>query len=245
MEHDVVIAYHPKDEYTIYKCIDSCKHIDNINNIYVISSDPFSYNNVIWVNENIFSFKKTDIFKKNKTIPEHRAGWYFQQLLKLHSFLIPEITKTFLVLDADIIFLKPVNFIENNIPLYSYTNEYTSDYFDCMKSLNLFFERSVNVSGICHHMMFEASILNEIFDLIKKPNQDVWETIIENVKNWHHGFSEYELYFHYIHKAYPKKYKIRKLYYEDVYDYKKTPVNHSQLDYIANHEWMRQEVLKL
>lgn len=245
MKHDIVITYHLKDEYTINECIKSCNYIDNVNNIYVISSKPPNNPNVNWINENIFPFKLDDIVKTNSIIPNHRAGWYFQQLLKLYSFLIPNITNTFLILDSDVIFLKPVSFIEQNIPLYSYSNEYTHEYFECMKVLNPFFERSVNVSGICHHMMFEVSILHEIFNLIDKPNKQVWETIIENVKNWHHGFSEYELYFHYIHKMYPKKYKIRKLHYKDVYDFKHLPPNYTQLDYIANHEWKRQEKLKL
>jgi hypothetical protein len=243
MKHDIVIPYHPKDAYTINECIKSCNNIVNKNNIFIISSETFDHPNVKWVDEKTFPFTKKDITLINPQIPQDRAGWYYQQLVKLHLFLIEELTETFLVLDSDVIFLRAVNFIEEETPLYSYTHEYTPDYFDCMTRLNPFFERSVNVSGICHHMMFEKSILKEIFALISKPNKDIWQTIIENVNNWHHGFSEYELYFHYIHKKTPKKYKIRKLIYEDVFDFKNT-LNLTHVDYIANHEWKRQEILK-
>jgi hypothetical protein len=237
MLHDVVIPFHSKDEYTIYDCINSCKNIKDLNKIFIVSKQPIERSDVTWISEDIFPFKLEDIVRINNTIPEHRAGWYYQQLIKLYSFLISDITSTFLVLDSDVIFLKPVDFFEQNLPLYSYSDEYTPDYFECMKNLNPFFERSVNVSGICHHMMFETNILNEIFSLIS--NKDTaWRTIIENVKNWHHGFSEYELYFHYIHKAYPKKYKIRKLIYEDVYSIESPSVD-VNTNFIVCHEWRR------
>jgi len=239
MLHDVVIPFHPKDEYTIYKCINSCKNIKNLNKIFIVSKKLIEAPNTTWINEDIFPFKLEDIVSNNALIPMHRAGWYYQQLIKLYSFLIPNITNTFLILDSDIIFLKPVDFLEQGLPLYSYSDEYTPDYFECMKKLNSFFERSVNVSGICHHMMFETSILNEIFTLIGN-KETAWKNIIKNVENWHHGFSEYELYFHYIHKAYPKKYKIRKLTYEDVTNIE-TPIMNSNLNYIVCHEWQRKQ----
>jgi hypothetical protein len=241
MKHDIVIPLHSKDSYTIQECIESCGKYVNKNKIYIISSDRFNHPDITWIDESIFPFSKNHITQINPIIPEHRAGWYYQQLLKLYSQIIPNLTETFLVLDSDVIFLKPVSFIVDGTPLYSYSNEYTPDYFECMNSLNSYFERSVNVSGICHHMMFEKNILKEVFELIKEPKKEVWETIINKVKNWHHGFSEYELYFHYIHKKYPSKYKIRKLSYEDVHDFKNY-LNNKRLDYVANHAWKRQEI---
>lgn len=237
MKHDVVIPYCKKDEYTIYKCIDSLTYIDTVNNIYVISSDEFKYKNVIWVDEKIFPFSKEDIIRINPIIPLDRAGWYYQQLLKIYSFMIPKITDSFLILDSDVIFLKNVNFYEAGKFKYNYSSEYTPDYFTCMKELNSFFEKSVNVSGICHHMIFERVILEEIFDLIKKEGEHVYETIIKAVQQWHHGFSEYELYFNYIFKKYPDRYTIRRLNYADIDDCKSIP--QGDFDYVANHAWRR------
>jgi hypothetical protein len=237
MKHDVVIPYCKKDEYTIYKCIDSISKINNVNNIYVISLDKFVYKDVIWVDEKIFPFTKEDITRINPSIPRDRAGWYFQQLLKMYSFIIPNIMESFLMLDSDVIFLKNVDFYGDGKFKYNYSSEYTPDYFDCMSRLNTFFEKIVNMSGICHHMIFEKSILDEIFKLIKKEGEEVYETIIKAVQQWHHGFSEYELYFNYIFKKYPNRYTIRQLKYADVDDYK----SHlsADFDYIANHEWKR------
>lgn len=237
MKHDIVIPYCKKDEYTIYDCIDSLTFVENANNIYVISADRFVYKNVIWVDERIFPFTKDRIMFINPIIPTQRVGWYYQQLLKLYSFLIPGITDSFLILDSDVIFLNPVDFYDGEKYKYNYSQEYTHDYFICMERLNPFFEKSMSVSGICHHMIFEKKILNEIFDIIKQEGEEVYETIIKAVRQWHHGFSEYELYFNYIFKKYPDNYSIRYLKYLDVGDYRSIPYN--DLDYVANHEWQR------
>ena len=171
MKFDIVIPFHPKDEYTIKNCVDSCSHIIEKQDIYIISKEPLYISGTTWINEDIFPFNEKKILKLNPNIPEHRAGWYLQQLIKLYSYIIPNITDNFLILDSDVIFLKDIVFFKNDVPLYSFSNEYTHEYFECMASLNSFFERSVNVSGICHHMIFEKKILFEIFKLIKKPNK--------------------------------------------------------------------------
>jgi len=238
MKFDVVIPYCEKDEYTIYSCIDSLKNISEINNIYVVSSKEFTYKNIRWVNEDIFPFKKGDITRLNSSILLERAGWYYQQLIKLHSFLIPNIADSFLILDSDVIFLRDVNFFENNKFKYNYSHEYTLPYFECMYRLNNFFTKSTDISGICHHMIFEKKILDEIFDLIKQPGEEVYETIIKAVTHKEIGFSEYELYFNYIFKKYPEFYTIRHLNYADVTDYK-LYLQNNNYDYIANHAWRR------
>lgn len=111
-------------------------------------------------------------------------------------------------------------------------------YFECMYRLNNFFIKSANISGICHHMIFEKKILDEIFNLIKQPDEEVYETIIKAVTPSSSGFSEYELYFNYIFKKYPELYTIRHLNYDDVTDYKLFLQNNNY-DYIANHAWKR------
>jgi hypothetical protein len=240
MSIDVVIPYSAKDNYTIESCLNSLVHVRDRGNVYILADhNPQCRSNINykWIDEHIFPFKKNDIIRINSAIPASRAGWYFQQLLKLYSFIIPNISDKFLVLDSDVIFLRDVNFIDQGKLLYNYSSEFTPDYFECMNILNPFFERSVNKSGICHHMVFEKEILAEIFNLIKRGGEEVYETIIRSVKNWHHGFSEYELYFHYIFKKYPNNYIIRYLEYADVDDYKN--IDKANYHYIANHEWRR------
>jgi hypothetical protein len=41
---------------------------------------------------------------------QNRNGWYLQQLLKLYaSFVIKDLLNDYLVIDADVYFLKPIN----------------------------------------------------------------------------------------------------------------------------------------
>ena len=234
---DVVIPYHKKDEYTIYKCLDSLHNIKNINNVYIISAKEFIYKNVKWIDEKIFPFTKDEISNINPIIPKDRSGWYYQQLLKFYIFNVPEISSNVLVLDSDVIFLKEVSFFEQGKPCYNFSSEYTPVYFENMKKLNPYFEKSVNRSGICHHMLFQKNIMHEIFNLIKKDNEEVYETILKSINDWHNGFSEYEIYFNYIFKKYPKDVILRKLEYADVGDYKQ--YLNSGYHYIANHAWKR------
>ena len=165
---DVVIPYHEKDEYTIYKCLDSLHNIKNINNVYIISKKEFVYKDVKWIDEKIFPFTKDEISNINPIIPKDRSGWYYQQLLKFYIFNVPGISNNVLLLDSDVIFLKEVSFFEQGKPCYNFSNEYTPVYFENMKKLNPYFEKSVNHSGICHHMLFQKDIMHEIFNLIKK-----------------------------------------------------------------------------
>jgi hypothetical protein len=240
MHFDIIIPYHKKDEPVIHKCVQSCKYLPGGRNVYVVSEHDFKIDGATTILEKEFPFTKQQLLACNPTIPENRIGWYFQQFIKLYSFTIPEITDTYLVLDSDVVFLNSTNLLENNLPVYNYSSEYTDEYFQCMKRLNNYFERSVNKSGICHFMMFEKNIILEIFDLIKNDNQEIYDTILKAVRNWHHGFSEYELYFHYIFKKYPKTYNLKQYKYleidnlDNIQKYKNTDIN-----YIAYHSWKR------
>lgn len=240
---DIVIPLHEKDLYTIDACIESCfKNIQGLRKIYIVTNTQYSNSNVTIIKESIFPFTVHDIVSINPAIPDHRAGWYLQQLIKLHCHAIPGIADSVLILDSDVVFLRPVHFVsDTGEPLYSFSHEYTAEYFTCASKLNPYFERTIDVSGIAHNCMFQRKIIKEIFELINQQNNDQpWKNIIRAVENWHHGFSEYELYFHYIQKKYPQKFKLRKLNYEDVFDYKEY-LNRTDLDYVANHDWKRKE----
>ncbi len=240
MKIDIIIPYHPKDEYTIKPCIDSLSLIKNVKNVYVISKHKFEYKDVKWVSEDLFPFKKDDICKINTSIKSDRAGWYLQQLLKMYALQVIEgISDNILLIDSDVIFLKEVNLINNDNKIsYNFSLEYHKPYFDNMQKLNSFFERSVNISGICHFMLFQKYILDEIFELIKVEGEEVYNTIIKSIDgSTQSGFSEYELYFHYIFKKYPNEFLIKKLKFEDVCDYKEY-LNCDSI-YIANHAYKR------
>lgn len=215
---DVVIPCAKKDAETLGLCIEGIKKYGkNIRSIIVVSSERFT-DRALWFDEKKFPFSKEtladEIFRDDENSdakenflygPRSRAGWLFQQFIKLYAaFIIPDISKNILVLDADTIFLRPVEFInEKNEPLFAYASEYHRPYFEIAKKILPYFQRvNDQLSGITHHMLFQKEILERLFsEIFKYANEEPWKAVCRRVnKNILHGsfFSEYELYFNFV-----------------------------------------------
>ena len=239
---DIVIPLGPNDKDFIHGQIEKTQqNVIGYRNIYIVSADPnFKHEHCIVIDENIFPFVEDIAIIHGKN---QRNGWYLQQLIKLYaSTIIPGILGRYLVIDADTFFLNPISF-ENadGMCLYNFGREYHLPYFDHMKRLNASFKRVYELSGICHHMMFEQTILEEMFSMVsgEKP---FWMVFLEEVDVWlRHGIgsgaSEYELYFNYIAQFHQDKIEIRELQWENVktLDFQK----YSHLDYISYHHFLR------
>lgn len=213
---DVVIPCVSKDANVVNLCIESIKkYCLNVNRIIVVSSHRFT-SKAEWFDENLFPFTKWDVayylnqqdvedanlfFKKKHC----RAGWYYQQLLKLYaSFVIPYISSNILIVDSDVIFLKPVNFLNSiNGGLYNIGTEFHMPYFTHAKKLIPGFTRnSLNCSGITHHMLFQRAVLEDLFSIVEKAhNMDFWKAfcfLVDPVHRDFSGASEYEIYFNFV-----------------------------------------------
>ena len=110
-----------------------------------------------------------------------------------------------------------------------------------MQRLNPSFKRIYELSGICHHMIFEQSILEELFLMVSK-EKPFWMVFLEEVETWLRdgigsGASEYELYFNYVAQFHNDKIEVRELQWENVgtLDFQK----YSHLNYISYHHYMR------
>jgi len=212
---DIVIPVGPNDINKINTLIEyTKKNIIGYRNIYLISKNNINITDCIFINENIFPFNINVIsvfYGKN-----NRNGWYFQQLIKLYaSFFIDNILNNYLVIDADTYFLKPTIFFKNKLPLYNIGTEYNLPYFEHMINLYPTLIKSSNHSGICHHMMFQKHILEELFNLVESyHNKPFWEAFLLCINKNHYlgsGASEYEIYFNYLHIFHPNKFLIREL----------------------------------
>jgi hypothetical protein len=241
MEFDCIIPYGPNDWNIINSCIEyTRKNVINLRNIYVISYDKNFYHPLaITISEDLFPFCKTDIL--NIINDKNRSGWYLQQLIKLYSHtIIKDLSEYFLIIDSDVIFLKPTTFFEDNLPLYNYSYENHSFYFEHMNKLHFSLKKVSNLSGICHHIIFKQEYLNTLFKLIEDfHNKIFWKVFLEKLKDINHssGASEYEMYFNYLHIYYPKSFKIRHLKYTDdcKIDLRNVKDNH----YVANHHYLK------
>jgi hypothetical protein len=203
---DIVIPVGPHDISIISNQITYTKrNIVGYRNIYIIHCDAtVKIEGCIIIPESIFPFSIQTVAEYHGKL--ERNGWYLQQILKLYAgFVIPNILSKYLVIDSDTFFLKPTTFIQDGTTLYNYSNEYYPHYFTHMKKLHNTFIKQKNISGICHHMMFETKYVKEIFDLVEKKHNDVfYRVFLKNVTETSgSGASEYEIYFNYIIQKHP------------------------------------------
>ncbi len=249
---DVVIPCCRKDaDLTLEPCIEGIKkYCANVRRIIVVSPSRFT-ENAEWFDEAGFPFAKDDMIKlvnkKNKKKPtEQKVGWYYQQLLKLYApLVIPEISSNVLILDADTIFLHDVRFLNTNHGgNYATGTEYVRDYFDhAVKLLPGFKKVFPNHSGICHHMLFQRSIVQDLFALVEKTHGcsffEAFCKFIPNLHPYQYHASEYELYFNFAF-AKTNQVTLRPLkwlnspYLDDIERYRR-----EGYAYVSCHAWLR------
>jgi len=211
---DVVIPAHEKDLPVLEMAIEGIKKYGkNVRRIIVVSARKFT-DNAEWFNESVYPFSKNDVLEwiiddvlHDHTTNVPRLGWIYQQFLKLYAnIVIPNISPNILALDADTIFLNHVEFIDNDgNALYNVGAEYHKPYFKHMSELikdHPITKAFPKFSGICHHMLFQKSVLEALFDSIYKThNMEPWKAILHCIdKNClpYSCFSEYEIYFNFI-----------------------------------------------
>jgi len=111
-----------------------------------------------------------------------------------------------------------------------------------MQRLHPELTRVYELSGICHHMIFERRFIKKMFELVEeKHDKPFWQTFLEKVEPWlRHGFgsgaSEYELYFNYVCKFHSDEIEVRELNWENVQKLDFT----MELNYISHHHFNRE-----
>lgn len=212
---DVVIVAHPKDKETLGYCIEGMKeNCKKTRRIIVISSEKLT-DQAEWFDENEFPFNQSDVGKaivrgkgNNKKGQEflrrsrRGPGWYFQQLLKLYApFVIPNISSNVLVIDADTIFMNPVNFLNDALGgLFCFSRaEARKGYLKHAERLVPGYQRIYpEVYSVCHHMLFQRAILEDLFCLVEQYHKTpFWKAFCACVDLQEAGASEYEIYYNY------------------------------------------------
>ena len=243
MSFDIVIPLSPKDLGKFNKQIASTKrNVVGYRNIYIVTpKKDLSIDGCITIDENIFPFNKDDIAKYHGKLI--RNGWYLQQLIKLYApFVIQGMLDRYLVLDSDTFFLRPTTFVDDDGKcLYNTGVEYHLPYFGHMQKLFPSFRRyDKNVSGICHHMMFEKKFISEIFEMVEtKHSMPFWKAFISMVDKVDYklsGASEYEIYFNFMLIFHPTEIKIRRLKWANI-PISQVSIN-DNIDYVSDHVWI-------
>lgn len=212
---DLLFLCHEKDVEILKNSIRYArKNVVGYRKIFVLSQKNYfpEDKDINFVDEKIFPFDKKTI---GKFAPTGRAGWYYQQFLKLYFLNVTgnEVLDNVLCIDADSMFIRRTTFFEEDVPLYNVDIGSHQPYFDILEKVFGFGKQHSKYSGTTHHMMYQRKYINEIFDFVKKKyGEEFWRVIMDSVDlSTISGFSEQDLYLNYMLKHHPKKIKIRKM----------------------------------
>ena len=132
-------------------------------------------------------------------------GWYFKQIINFYvPSIIPNISSNVLILDADIIFNKPIEFVDNlGNMLHGPGIENHQPYLDHMHNLLPGLKKVyAELSGISHHMLFQKPVLEDLMSLVEEHhNKKFWQAYIHSInsswpsRSW---TADYEIYFNWI-----------------------------------------------
>lgn len=230
MLFDIVISSVEKDKFILQHTINSIKkHVKNYRRIIVVSNNKLiESDDVEWFDEKKYPFSLKDVYDNLCNFGKKRnvKCSYINQLLKLYAHkIIPNLTENILICDSDIIFVKDITFIDNDKPLYgNRIFDYNSikQYLDHCQLLNEEFnfintiqnkelsKKNKLMSGICHHIMLNKNIIDEIISLIEeKHNCIFWKFFLNKSVDSKYEPSEYELYYNYVNKYHNDKIIIR------------------------------------
>lgn len=254
---DVVIPSCEKDLLTLDLAIDSIrKNGVDVGNIYVISEYKLS-EKAYWINEKAFPFSRENIKKhfcnkKNEDQTDERIasriGWYHQQLLKLYAHkVILGLSENFLILDSDTIFLRKTEFVTPDGTIWLNIGKKRSvlaPYVSHLKKILPTFQfATFPVSGISHHMVFNKTILDELFlEIEARFNKQFWEIYLCAIKPEHYlhsGASEYEIFFYYSLIKFPERVCLRSLNWIDISDLRDLQKLIDLYDFVSCHSYMR------
>ena len=143
------------------------------------------------------------------------TGHYFEQFLKMGFSLTSYCKDYYLSWDSDTLPLNNIDFFRDGHPLFAKKKERRERYFEVMRQV-LGIDRQIDESFIAEHMMFKASIMREMIDVMVSLTKDGnwWKAIVEctdETKTDENIMSEFEMYGSYCMVNYPGMYQFHDL----------------------------------
>jgi hypothetical protein len=108
----------------------------------------------------------------------YRDTWYRQQILKLSVDHIK--TGDILVVDADLLFLKPVQFVEQQKYNFYMAEEFDVRYFNTIYYL-LKIKKQVKESFVSDFSIFNSEILKSLKSEVEKNHKECWLSLLNNM----------------------------------------------------------------
>ncbi len=211
---DVLIPVAEKDLETLPLVVECARKniVNPIGDIFIVGRrgniEEVSISlNCTFIDENTFlPIKKSDIRFNGKAW--YRAGWLFQQLIKLNADTVGK-NEHILVLDSDTCISQRQSLVlDDGSVILNFSDEYHFSYGNYSRFLNL--NKRFFLSFISHHMIFSKVILENLKKDIERFTGKVWiEGILDNIDyNEPSCLSEYELYGNYVYYNYPGRYHL-------------------------------------
>ncbi|WP_134686084.1 DUF6492 family protein [Brevibacillus migulae] len=214
---DVIIPAIEKDLPTLPHVIDSIrKHVKHpIGQIMVVS--PLSKKikalcrekDCRYIHEKrLLPIGKKDIHYRSKRWD--LSGWLLQQLLKWSGDKIST-QKSYLVIDADTVLIRPHVFKLNGKSVFYCRNWSRNEYFRTYRRL-VGKKADSPVSFVTHYMLFEKAKLARLKKIIERRHGKTWHEAILKCINRSRifAFSEFETYGNFVRSTYPDSYLVRR-----------------------------------
>lgn len=236
---DAVVPYHVKDSEILPYCIESLRRFaKGLRKIYVISREQPDVD-AVWIPESKFPFTIENV---EKVVGPSRRGWYYQQLLKYYAHEVVPDLETYLMVDSDVVFLRPVSFFREEAILFDYGGIYHEPYFHHMKRLlPKAFPTFLPEVGTTDCMMYQREIMEDLHSQIESQNDlPTWKAMLRVVDPDSYdgsGMSEQEIYFQFARQHYPSFYELRLL--TKFQGFKLGELARIDADFLTFHAWAR------
>ena len=169
---DLVIPAHRKDFPVLGHALRAAlRHLTPIGNVYVVSADRFDWpdDRVAWVPEpappQLPRLADVRAWWAAENAPTAaRAPWVYQQLLKLGAdHYIEDLSSSYLVIDSDVVFLRPTSFDPDRLGPFPYSRafEYHPPYRDAYERL-FGAPPTTGFSLTAHHLLYDRALLVQL-----------------------------------------------------------------------------------
>jgi hypothetical protein len=252
---DVVIPAHEKDYPTLRRAVRSVlRHVTPVRRVLVVAASPFEHpdDRVHWIAEpsppqlpTLADVRERWAQANPDTVA--RASWVYQQLLKLGADrYIDDLSSAYLVVDSDVVFLRPVSFDPDTLGRFPFSHapESHEPYREVFRRL-FGEEPPTTASFIAHHMLFDRMFVNELFAELERRHGRPWyEALLDAVDPAEvSGVSEWEIYGWWVLAHHPNVARQRQLVWRDVPTIP-GPLGRAILgldfDFVVAHRWLRQ-----
>jgi hypothetical protein len=232
MLFDAVLSVGPQHREIAIQAIRSVRYCTTARTIFVVTArENFAMlehalgplgPEVQWVDENQLipqmPLARVQALIAARGLPAARAGWYFQQFLKLGMSVLADLAEHYLVWDCDTVALRPLAFFtaEGRVLVNPQHLPLHTPYYTLLTQL-WGVSQQRDFSFIAEHLVMRKTYVQEMLKELraKSPPAAAWpEIILAAIGDeglGHSGFSEFETYGNWVLASYPEHFEIRPL----------------------------------